>query len=550
MRRTNLALAFLAPALAACGSGRGGSSAAPEPAAIVRNHAVAADAVFGSGALRVVALSESGTRVDFTGDGDRSDVVVQMLDLERGTLENTALALTPGAFGGGLADPRVGGSDSMALFFVSEDATGRDLDADGDLGSQDVWVFDRRARALDPLPVGGEVFALDGHVAAFQTFDFAAPRVQVFDVRDGSLVSLPFASTLAVALADPLVALVQWEGHEVDLNADGDATDEVLHVYDSATRATVQTGWSVTTRVRFAGGHVGAFVSEREQGETDLDGDGLALSEVFVVLDAASGAASVPGLRITNFADTVGSDPERFLVLVRERPGEDFNADGDSRDSVLALHDPRTGATRHTGLATRRPALSAGRWVVVHVAEGMQGETDLDGDGDAFGDVLHVYDTATGRIDNLRFQAETLAAADGFVLLEHFELVSNVDSNGDGDVEDFVLFGWDARSRRLHDAGRSVFGVQGAAGEHALVSILEVDEGEDLDGDGDTDDAVLALYHGRTGTLEVLGLAAEGGAWLGEHGAALLVPEWAQGRDLNGDGDLDDAVLHTLRFGS
>jgi hypothetical protein len=115
-------------------------------------------------------------------------------------------------------------------------------------------------------------------------------------------------------------------------------------------------------------------------------------------------------------------------------------------------------------------------------------------------------------------------------------------------LEDAVLLYWDARARTLRDARHAVTLLHGAADGYVLFSLWESDQGGDLNGDGDAEDFVLALYRLASGAVTPLGLATDGVAWLGEHGAAMLVPEWSQGRDLNGDGDLDDRVLHTLRL--
>jgi len=77
--------------------------------------------------------------------------------------------------------------------------------------------------------------------------------------------------------------------------------------------------------------------------------------------------------------------------------------------------------------------------------------------------------------------------------------------------------------------------------------------GGDLNGDGDRNDQVGFLYDDRTGALRSLGRTLMGFAWdpdaptrfLGAveaDVAAYAISELGEGRDLNGDGDLADAV--------
>jgi hypothetical protein len=70
----------------------------------------------------------------------------------------------------------------------------------------------------------------------------------------------------------------------------------------------------------------------------------------------------------------------------------------------------------------------------------------------------------------------------------------------------------------------------------------------DRNGDGDLTDAVLGVYDGRTGTVHNLRLAtfADQGGLAPDGRSVVLVPEVQQGKDLNGDGDLLDNVLHEV----
>ena len=83
-----------------------------------------------------------------------------------------------------------------------------------------------------------------------------------------------------------------------------------------------------------------------------------------------------------------------------------------------------------------------GNLVVFGAFESRQGNTDMNGDGDALDRVLHIHDTVTATTVNLG------QATDGFVNPPDGNLLSflvketaqdNTDLNGDGDVGDMVL---------------------------------------------------------------------------------------------------------------
>ena len=87
--------------------------------------------------------------------------------------------------------------------------------------------------------------------------------------------------------------------------------------------------------------------------------------------------------------------------------------------------------------------------------------------------------------------------------------------------------------------------------EQGLVLIgIEIDEGRDLNADGDMEDFVYVLHNLVTRTRINLALATSTlDAGLDDQGQGLLrVSEVGQGGDLNGDGDLDDGVLHRLEL--
>ena len=161
------------------------------------------------------------------------------------------------------------------------------------------------------------------------------------------------------------------------------------------------------------------------------------------------------------------------------------------------IYDHSTGSITNLGLDDFSFNLIIdGNLVVFEVHEGRQGNTDLNGDGDIDGGVLHVYDHSTGVTTNL-----------GLV----------------GSIK-FV--------------------------EGNLVIIpSERDQGIDLNNDGDTEDNVFHIYDHTTGSITNLGLAVGSQLIIDDNLVSFLVNEHSQGNtDLNGDGDTDDDILHVIEF--
>lgn len=133
-----------------------------------------------------------------------------------------------------------------------------------------------------------------------------------------------------------------------------------------------------------------------------------------------------------------------------------------------------------------------------------------------------------------------------------------VDQNGDGDGNDTVVTLVRPSTGVVTSTGIAVFVLPGLApmlGDRLCVA--EAREaaygptGTDLNGDGDKLDQVTHVHDLVTGVTTNLGVASNSQVDLptaGDH-VVLRVLEWAQGADLNGDGDTEDYVLHTWHVG-
>jgi hypothetical protein len=527
------------------------------------NLGISALAITGADDLRLVAVTEVGQRVDLNGDGDRLDAVLHVYDAVAGTLENLGLAVT------GTPGPRARlVADGRAAFTVDEAAQGADLDGDGDLLDRMLHLFDVRKPTIENLGFAltlPSAARLEGGLLLFAA-DEAAQGVdldgdgllngEVAFVRDftrGTTPNLrqPLGSAAMRASDRRAAFLVAETSATGDLNGDGDVLDRaVLQVYDGVRGLVVGSGLATNgAEPLLASGFVTVLVSEAEQG-ADLDGDGDLLDRVYFDFDPISGLARSLVLEGPRSGSVEGENA--LALIARERTNGDLDGDGDQADFVPFLYEPLRGRLTNLGLAEALgiAPLFLERSLVLIVSEAANRGLDLDGDGDALDLVPHVFDLVNRTITNLAVAGTVFRAADGRLLFARSEAQAQVDWNRDGDQLDSILFAWDEATTQLVNSGLASVGVLDARGSRVLLVQSEEEQDQDLNGDGDRVDFVLASYDFTTGLASNIGLAASlEGVLLSETAALVLVPEIDQGRDLNGDGDFGDSVLHRVELG-
>ena len=454
-----------------------------------------------------------------------------------------------------------------------------------------------------------------GFLLLWASSDTYASVRQVGPVR---VTNLGLSPGRHICCPDPEGGLIVWHAseleHGVDLNGDGDAVDRILHLYEERGEQLVNTqlasegGWAVRGRAVFR-------VWERSSGRVDFNGDGDQADHVLHLYDSADGSLINLGYSALNYR----FDGRRvtFVVSESQQGNNDLNGDGDLYDTILHIYDLETGEVTDLGVDAA-VGMMFGRFVVLWVSEEGQGRRDLNGDGDARDSVVHIYDTASMRLFNLglagghggvdvaagllafsvseRGQDHTDLNQDGDTddsvvyllklqpelregagavstglstsgsfydlprILENRELIvlvpeydqGRVDLNGDGDVSDRVLVAYDIRSRSAKSLRLPVSQVlEGIVAERRFVAVQvsETAQGErDLNGDKDILDHVVHTYDARSGTVTNLGVAAAWWMTLVDDLLVFRVVEAFQGNmDLNGDGDTLDAVLHAHR---
>jgi hypothetical protein len=363
-----------------------------------------------------------------------------------------------------------------------------------------------------------------------------------------TVTNLGLATTLAEVDAGHVAFSVDEAAQDgVDLNGDGDAMDRVLHVHDTVAPATTNLGLATGFLPHvFHGDYLVFWVEEAEQGATDLNGDGDASDRVLHVRDMRTGAVRNAGLA-GGFALVVGEGHVALQVDEAQQGSQDLNGDGDALDSVVHLVDLERGTVDNLGLAGYPGELREGR-LGLRVDESSQGSTDLNGDGDTLDFVYHVRDLDLGTTVNLRLAGYSTALLRGDLAAlgvdEHMQ--GDVDLNGDGDLMDEVQHIHDLAGASTTNLGLASFGFATRWADSTLAFLVgEYAQGmTDLNGDGDAFDLVVHVHDGATVNLG-LGTMGEPSLLTDGRRIAFLVGEDGQGMtDLNGDGDAFDFVAH------
>ena len=567
----------------ALGAGCGSSSSEDQVAAgglgsgsVATNLGVALVDLVGEGDLFVFNVREEDQGgVDLNGDGDPFDRVMHVYDARTGSVINTELAAAPLSYT--TATPEARTSDEYVVLPVDEAQQGAvDLNNDGDTEDLILHVFEPDTGAVRCIPYAAEPFvgligiALHPGFVAFTVPEAEQGNIDVNydgDTTDryvymsihnpGPGITVRISESASAELHVDPWSLVYSEREDDpfvgDRNGDGDAEDTVLVVrtlIGAMDRNVGQAGYELID----GPGQAWTFsVSERAQGETDLNGDGDVDDVVYTSYDPAQGLvhnhAVATGVGFSN-RPSLGAD----LVAVRveeEAMGLDLNGDGDTLDEVVHALDPATGETFNSGLAGHNPIFFDGG-VGIDVDEVAQGGRDLDGDGIVGGRVVHVFEPRSGTVVNLGVRAQQgigseMQSAGRYLLFWRAESIATGDWNGDGDLSDSFLWWWDSVTNTLARMSRSGRRVGDLRDGTALVWVGEADESEDLNGDGNTFHFLVYALDLASGQLAETGLGGENPFGLtrliDSRTALVQVPEVVDLEDLNGDGDNFDAVL-------
>lgn len=382
------------------------------------------------------------------------------------------------------------------------------------------------------------------------------PELGPSDSVSGGSLNLDWAARDVQMVGTHALLVVSESDHDTtDLDGDGDALDDVLVLYDMTTSSSAVLGRALAASqpVRFDGDRVWFFVDEDAQGQTDLNADGDKSDTVLHVYTIAQASLRSAPVAIVPSSLVVDGAHATFLVPEAKQGNTDLNGDADKTDEVWHVFDADTGSVDNLWLAVDGATLSlGGGYVVGAVDENDQGKQDLNGDGDATDTVAAAFDLTLGLSHSLGYAATaSVIVGDKVVLRVPESSQGSVDLNGDGDVGDLVLVEVDlptgvAQSLSLAVATAPVL----LEGQLAFLVAEAGQSAGDLNGDGDTNaaDKVLHVLDLSSGTLVNSQLAvstAVSPSFLGDGTRFLVwVDENAQGKvDRNGDGDTADAVL-------
>ncbi|MDX2438468.1 MAG: hypothetical protein QNL88_15655 [Acidobacteriota bacterium] len=386
--------------------------------------------------------------------------------------------------------------------------------------------------------------------------------IHVLDTATGHVRNLGLAGGRPV-VDGALVAFAVPEEDQgrTDLNGDGDKTDTVLHVYNARTGVTSNLGLAVSEwDLRVGDPLVLAIVWEAGQNATDLNADGDATDWVAHAYDAEGRTTNNLALAVEVSAASRFDAEDgiaAFFVDEADQNGTDFNSDSDAFDLVLHVYDVSTAVLTNTQLAsnssTPEVELEDGK-AVVRVSEFAQGQTILNGDGDFIDNVLFVHDVVTTAQANVgyecasaSFDARLSFAVDaGLVVFRYSEAGQGVSGNGDADMNDAVFAVYDIATATLTNTGFAGPQYSLAVDDgYAAFLVVESHQGNaDLNGDGDMDDWVLHLYdHGTQSTSNLTSASSTGSHGVAAGMVAVQVREEEEGIDLNADTDTDDKVL-------
>ena len=466
---------------------------------------------------------------DLNGDGDAIDHVLVLMEPRSGSYQNLGIAVY-----------RFVGSPTHLLVRVLESAQGStDLNGDGDLSDGVLHLVDVRRGTVTNLGLAGEALWLG---------------------RDHALV----------AASEP-------EQGGFDLNGDGDIVDLVFHVVDLETGSIDNLALAAAhslPQIRGDGDAVALRVSERNQG-ADLNGDGDQLDTLLGAMDLAWSPGRVRLLGLAGFLDSSVRVDEPWIAF----------PEGPIGAVTLKVYNLRTGDLSDTGVRAVSNLLAFFDGLLVIAAQEI--DRDFNGDGDLYDEVLHLYRADRDLLHNSRrtvraFDADRHAASaltsdsTPYLITRGGRTVSldlalgsgvpgtllqgdhvfyfrqegpNGDLNGDGDTDDTVLGSFEARDPVPRNLGLETFSTRLTTRGCGAVMVREADQAQDLNGDGDLDDRILHVLDGESGDAPSLGLAVVSlhspGLYQARPPSLLFqADERSEGRDLNGDGDALDRVLH------
>ncbi|MFT7486011.1 MAG: hypothetical protein ACI9F9_001864 [Candidatus Paceibacteria bacterium] len=420
-------------------------------------------------------------------------------------------------------------SEDFVVFRAAESAEG-DLNGDGDTSDNVLHVFDISARTVTNLGI-----AVDQYVNSAPDF---------FRMNNNRVV---------IQVSEAL--------YGTDANGDGDTGDEALLVYHCETGVLKNMGYAVSyTRPSFDGRWL-TFVVNEQRDSRDHNSDGLLNAHVLFTYDADMDVITNRVAHVQEYQWIMGLDGHVVFSKAESLggPPSDLNLDGDVSDWVPHLLNLETGATTNLGHASEWGGVSVvnERMAAFYVWESADGGSDYNADGDSSDLVLFVHETTTGTTTNTGlvipftgndgplWAPNGVVCGDKYLFFVHENANGPADMNGDGDTGDYVIHVFDLVTQQTTNLGLALQlgGTQqrlfsGESGD-AFFLVSEVQQQADLDGNGDLGGLIAYHYDPLTGLASNTATPTGCDLWDWQQSGedvAVRVYEIEAGADLNGDG--------------
>jgi hypothetical protein len=319
-----------------------------------------------------------------------------------------------------------------------------------------------------------------------------------------------------------------------DLNGDGDELDYVIRYYNVSSGVTTNT--TAVGENPAIGDNIIAFTTYEGYIGEDLNNDTETDDYILRYYDIVSG--------ITENTGEFGLEPVVdngviVFFVAEDWLDEDLNGDGNKVDRFIWYYNVSSGVTFNATTISGTYASKRGDIIAFETRESWD-NIDLNGDGDMLDSVIRYYNMSTGIITNTTAVGYE-PSFDGNIIAFYTEEFDVGDLNGDGDTSDRIIRYYNISSGTITNT--TVYGTFPCVeGDIIAFETWEPDFGEDVNGDGDTDDNVIRYYNILSG---VVATTAEMGFYASVDGRKIAFGTYEShlGQDVNGDGDQNDVII-------
>lgn len=364
------------------------------------------------------------------------------------------------------------------------------------------------------------------------------------------------------------IAFIAWESNlGRDLNGDGDTSDNLLAYYDIATGSVTYTKEEphrLNGESKAISGSIITYIVYEWNVGQDYNGDGDKYDFILAYYDISTDTVTYTSEQpFWSYGNSFDISENIITFIASERSsGRDLNGDGDRYDVVLAYYDIFSGTVTYTKeqpyyIYGNSPTISEG--VIAYIANEIKLARDSNGDGDMMDNVLAYYDISTG---SATYTAEQPYVAGGNCLDISGSIISYLineydvgrDLNADGDMMDNLLAYYNISTGSATYTSEQPYGSNGnrptLSGGVITFIVNEDNLGQDLNGDGDTMDNMLAYYDIASGSATYTTAqpywSSKNSPDISGNVITFIAKESDLEQDINGDADMYDNIIAYL----